>query len=165
MTGRMESKISNESASAGPRDRHWLFSVEKPRHYLDAVGAHFPLAFVSGLVLLVSYLLPGGKMIIRTCGFFRLTGYPCPFCGVTRSFSALAHGMWNYALTDCPLGILLYGVTALVFAWNAAGLLFGVKIHRGRWLCPGRRVGWFLFGLFVALTLANWLYRLALGLK
>ena len=165
MTGRMESKISNESASAGPCDRHRLFFAEKTPRYLDVVGAHFPLALVSGLVLLVSFLLPGGKMIVRTCGFFRLTGYPCPFCGLTRAFSAVAHGMWKHALTDCPLGILLYGVTALLFAWNAAGLLFGVKLHRGRWLRPGKRGGWVLFGLFVVLTLANWSYRLVLGFK
>ena len=161
----MESKTSNESTGAGLQSRRRIFSTEKPRHYLDVVGAHFPLALVSGLVLLASFLLPGGKMIVRTCGFFRMTGYPCPFCGVTRAFTALGHGMWNYALTDCPLGILLYGFTALVFAWNAAGLLFGVRLRRGRWLSPGRRMKWFFFWLFVALVLANWTYRLAVGLK
>jgi hypothetical protein len=46
-----------------------------------------------------------------TCPFLYLTGHPCPFCGGTRSFSAMWRGDLLHAARLYPLGPLLFLVT------------------------------------------------------
>jgi hypothetical protein len=126
---------------------------------------HLPWALIAGGVLLVTALLPLDRIPWTICTFLRITGYPCPTCGLTRGFVAMAHGQWPAVLRDCPLAALLYAATAFVFAVNAAALLCGVR------LTPGRRLEWRARAWVVCLcfcgllVLLNWVYRLALGLK
>lgn len=48
------------------------------------------------------------------CPFRRLTGLPCPGCGLTRSWVHLAHGQWGDALLANPFGLVTAaGVLAL----------------------------------------------------
>ena len=53
------------------------------------------------------------------CPFRRLTGLPCPGCGLTRSWVYLAHGWWRDAFLAHPFGpllaltVVLLGVTAV----------------------------------------------------
>lgn len=142
-----------------------FLSWTRPRSYWDAVGLHLPLALLTGIALLLSSCDKCGFLPLKHCTFLWLTGYPCPFCGFTRSFRAIAHGDWVYAIQNCPLACLLYIVVAVVFAWNMAGLILGVKIMRGRLLRlrpgTGGRAACFV-GILVIL---NWAYRLSLGLK
>jgi hypothetical protein len=99
------------------------------------------------------------------CTFLWLTGYPCPFCGFTRSFWAMTLGDWAFAFQNSPLACLVYVMAALVFAWNATGLLLGLRLERGKFLRlrPGR--GRWTIGSLTLLVLLNWAYRLILGLK
>ena len=77
----------------------------------------------------------------------------------------MAHGDWAFALYNSPIACLLYVAVVLVFAWNAAGLLFGVKISRNRLLrLKAGRARWAIAIFSVLLTL-NWAYRLGMGLK
>ena len=60
---------------------------------------------------------PPAEPHIRLCGFYCLTGYPCPLCGLTRAMFALAKGHFAEAMhfnALAPLGF------AMVFAlfWN-----------------------------------------------
>ncbi|WP_340537717.1 DUF2752 domain-containing protein [Nocardioides sp. GXZ039] len=49
------------------------------------------------------------------CPFRRLTGLPCPGCGLTRSWVYLAHGRWEDAFAAHPFGIVaVLAVVALV---------------------------------------------------
>jgi len=119
---------------------------------------------MAGLVLLPSILVPLEYMPFKSCTFLDLTGYPCPFCGVTRSFWALSEGNWAYALHNCPLAAPLYGITVLTFLWNAAALVSGLRMR----VLPlpqlgpgGVRAVW---ASVPALVVLNWGYRLALGL-
>jgi hypothetical protein len=57
------------------------------------------------------------------CPFRRITGMPCPGCGMTRSFVALAHGDLGAALAFNRLGPLLMVVFVVALAWKAASLL------------------------------------------
>lgn len=41
------------------------------------------------------------------CPFRRLTGLPCPGCGLTRSWVYLAHGWWREGFAANPFGIVL----------------------------------------------------------
>ena len=142
-----------------------FLSLTRPRSYWDVVGAHFPLALVTGIVLFVSRWIPGNLLPLRPCTFLQLTGYPCPFCGFTRSFQAMSHGDWVSALYNSPIACLVYVAVVLVFAWNAAGLLLGVKISRNRFLrLKAGRARWGI-AIFSVLLALNWAYRLGLGLK
>ena len=73
-----------------------------------------------------TYLYPSLStlhVVIPTCPFLLLTGHPCPFCGGTRSFSAMWRGDVFHAARLYPLGplffvlsfpVAVYGVWALV---------------------------------------------------
>ena len=51
---------------------------------------------------------------MRLCGFYGLTGRPCPLCGLTRALFALAKGHWAEAVhfnALSPLGfVMLFGL-------------------------------------------------------
>jgi hypothetical protein len=136
-----------------------------PRSYWDVVGKHLPLALVSGMALLVAGFVPLHLLPKRSCTFLDLTGYPCPFCGFSRSFWAMARWDWAYAFYEAPLACLFYITVVLTFAVNALGLLLGRQIRLSRLLWPqginARRVS-----IVVSVLLfLNWCYRLAMGLK
>lgn len=144
--------------------RSLFFSAWRPASYWDVVGPHLPLALVAGLPLLLAALVPLDRLPLRACTFLEWTGRPCPFCGLTRSFWAMAGGDWGFAVTNYPLAAPFYLAVAAVFAWNAAALLSGARLTRGRLLILGR---WRRPALVTAALLlaANWGYRLALGLQ
>jgi hypothetical protein len=142
-----------------------LFVWSRPRSYWDVVGKHLPLAFVSGMALLVASLVPLHLLPIRSCTFLNLTGYPCPFCGFSRSFWAMARWDWAYAFHEAPLACLFYMAVALTFAVNAAALLLGRQIRLSRLMSIKKKNVRWVFIIVSALFLMNWLYRLVLGLK
>jgi hypothetical protein len=142
-----------------------IVSWNRPPFYWDVVGAHLPLALASGTALAVSLLGPFHVAPFGACIFLKFSGYPCPFCGFTRSFQAMASGDWAFALRNCPLACVLYMGTAIVFAWNMAALLLGLRIARGRFLKLGRGLVPWMFGAISTLLVLNWAYRLVLGLK
>ncbi len=142
----------------------FLFTVDRPGYRLVLLRHLAPAILALG-VLLAAFFLPLDRIPYTLCLFLRLTGYPCPSCGFTRAFVAMAHGQWPAVMHLCPLAALFYAATALVFAVNAAALLCGVRLTPGSLLQWRLRawVGFFCF--FGLLILSNWLYRLALGLK
>ncbi|MFP4444752.1 MAG: DUF2752 domain-containing protein [Desulfosudaceae bacterium] len=144
--------------------RPLLFSAWRPASYWDVVGPHLPLALVAGLPLLLAAMVPLDRLPLVACTLLEWTGRPCPLCGLTRSFWAMAGGDWGFAVFNYPLAAPFYLAVAAVFAWNAAALLTGMRLARGRLLVPGRfrRTVYVTAALLLA---ANWGYRLALGLQ
>lgn len=110
------------------------------------------LALLLGLVLLAGVALQL-ELPLPSCPLRTHTGVPCPFCGSTRAFAALARLDFVSALEFNPL---------MSVAACAAGMLWGLGAMRAdqpglrlrSWL--GRRplAKWLLAG---ALAL-NWLY-------
>ena len=137
----------------------------RPSSYWDVMGKHLLLALLSGMALLLPGLVPLHLLPLRACTFLNLTGYPCPFCGFSRSFWAMARWDWAYAFHEAPLGCLFYIAVVLTFSINAAGLLLGRQIRPGRILSRGSQGVRWIFIVVSALFLLNWFYRLALGLK
>lgn len=149
----METRGANSWAS-------WV----RPRSYWDVVVHHLPLAVISGGALFLPYGVKIQNLPLIPCTFLHLTGYPCPFCGFTRSFWLIATGAWGDALANCPLAFGVYFFVAALFVWNASALIYrivllpGPKFHSK----PGRRLK--MTGIVCLLFLLNWAYRLAMGL-
>ncbi|TMC14918.1 MAG: DUF2752 domain-containing protein [Chloroflexi bacterium] len=62
---------------------------------------------------------------LPTCPFLLLTGHPCPFCGGTRSFSAMWRGDILHAARLYPLGPLFFALTFPVAAYGIWALVSG----------------------------------------
>jgi hypothetical protein len=60
---------------------------------------------VAGAVVLPRTVLRGSPVI---CPFRRVTGLPCPTCGLSRSWQAAAHLRLGESLGDHPLGVATF---------------------------------------------------------
>jgi hypothetical protein len=89
---------------------------------LDIAGAALAIGQLSASAWLVPVgdriALPGGAELGDLCWFHAVFHVPCPLCGMTRSFAALAHGDAAAALRFHPAGPLLCAAM-LVFAVGA----------------------------------------------
>lgn len=97
----------------------------------SALSVEFPLlVFLAAVVFLSVTLTPEIKLnvfgrafhLVSLSWFRDLTGVPCLFCGMTRSFVAMGGMELRQAFVFHPLGPVLYGVWTL--ASLAAGVLF-----------------------------------------
>ena len=142
-----------------------VLRIVRPPSYWDVVGHHAPLALATGIALAASRFLPVQRLPLKFCLFSRGTGYPCPFCGMTRTFVAMAHAQWSAAWHNSPLAAGLFILTGLTFLWHALALAFGVRVVPGPALRPGPRATRALLAGGALLVLLNWAYRLHAGLK
>ena len=112
--------------------------------------------------LLVGYGWQPDQLPIPACTFLRITGYPCAFCGTTRSFFLMAKGHAGEALKEAPLGVLVYAVVVVTLGWCLIRSIKPRSASAGQ--CAGR---WARAGIYAAIiaAIANWVYRLAMGLK
>ena len=81
--------------------------------------------------LLLTFLALYTPPFYPLCGFRWLTGRPCPLCGLTRAFFALAKGHWAEAIRLHALSPLAAGVCIMMFArktprWLPVLVLFAV---------------------------------------
>ena len=89
--------------------------------------------------------------------FFKLTGIPCPTCGLTTSFAHSARLHFHEAFITQPFGVLLFSLTVISIP------LFIVLLRRRiAWstVILARGVDWLIYFLIVA-GLAGWLYKIA----
>jgi hypothetical protein len=89
-----------------------------------------------------------------TCTFLRVTGVPCPGCGLTRSFISIAHGHPRDAWRFNPAGILFFAVVAFQVpyrAWQIVRIRHGRDEHRFTSFDQ-----WTIVGL-IGLLLVQWL--------
>lgn len=70
------------------------------------------------LGILLSYTPPAVPRF-RLCGFYWLTGIPCPLCGLTRGLFALAKGHWRQAVGFNALTPLAGAMLASLW-WDGA---------------------------------------------
>jgi hypothetical protein len=92
-------------------------------HHLRAAGA----AMLG--IAAIRPLLPVG--LGPPCPLRTLTGIPCPFCGMTRSVTAVVHGHLGASLALNPAGIVAVLLAiALLLAWRVR------RITYATWLVP-----------------------------
>ena len=84
----------------------------------------WPSTYFLAVLLVASALLPlpqnnaiAGMPSI--CVFHNFTGWPCPGCGLTRSWVSMAHGQFASALVWHPLGPLLFLSALFYSVWSA----------------------------------------------
>ncbi|MBX5480629.1 MAG: DUF2752 domain-containing protein [Myxococcaceae bacterium] len=54
-----------------------------------------------------AFVLPFEGFGVDLCAVHRVTGLPCPGCGLTRAFISVAHGEWLVALGANPFVLVL----------------------------------------------------------
>lgn len=111
-------------------------------------------ALLSGFLL--HFWTPSGGASDSVCLFRRTLDLPCPGCGLTRAFAALAKGQIAASWHLHPFAILL--TVELGVAW----LIVGWWLWRGRPLPASRRVMPYVL-VQVAVYLALWTGRVATG--
>jgi hypothetical protein len=160
--GAPQGGAAGEGSGKGRAGRARLLSWSRPESYWEVVVAHLPLAMVTGIALMLPHAVSCDDLPLIPCTFLTLTGYPCPFCGLTRSFWAIAHGDWAFALHNAPMSCLIYVGTALLFSWHLTALITGLRIRSSLFrLLTSPLFLW----LMVSLAISNWAYRLFRGLE
>ena len=95
----------------------WTLSSQQAntRQIRAALGAALLFAFFW-------WYSPAAEPAFRLCPFFRLTARPCPLCGITRAFCALAKGHWSQAIhfnALSPLGFVMLFSLFWNWPWRA----------------------------------------------
>jgi len=145
--------ISNASSITNPKSR-----IRYP-----VTPVRFALTLTTGILLLLSFVVPINRLVLFECPFLRITGLPGPLCGFTRSIWAISAGNWVYATVNCPLAWLVYAALAGGFAWNAGSILFGIKTTNRNLPGLNRVRANRATGVAIALVVFNWIYRLSFG--
>ena len=113
------------------------------------------------LTLLAARFFPFDRVPLGFCPLRTFTGVPCPSCGGTRSFVALAHLELGEAIRMNPLAALV-GIGAMLYVAYSFGVwALGWK----RWRPEAHseaRVRLLRYGVLGAVTL-NWIYLIAIG--
>ncbi|MHB9112671.1 MAG: DUF2752 domain-containing protein [Thermoleophilia bacterium] len=96
--------------------------------------------------------------LLYTCPFFALTGIPCLFCGMTRSFLAMGGLDVGQSLSYHPLGPALF----ILFAGLAVALAVSVVSRRRIRVSIGSALRRRLVTGGAALLLAAWLVKVVI---
>jgi hypothetical protein len=86
------------------------------------------------------------------CTFYKVTGMPCPACGMTTSFALLAHGDIGGSLQAHPIGTLLALFCLALIPWIVLCAVRG-RLYLIR--SVERSLTWLLF-IFLVLLLGRW---------
>jgi hypothetical protein len=103
-----------------------------------------------------AWLNPDRPLPVDLCLFKRLTGLPCPTCGLTRAFCHAVRGNWISSVRYHPAGIML---AAAVIGW---ALWLGLEAANGvPWRDDLRpRLRTFLLVAGISLSSVNWIVHL-----
>lgn len=119
------------------------------------------LAAAALALILLAGVIQHRAIALPPCGLKTLSGLPCPACGSTRAFAALATGDVGHAFVLNPLAVasvFVIGLAALLTCLDAA-LVAGRGARRISGALTPRVLGWGTGMLVVA----NWAYLIVEG--
>ncbi len=137
----------------------WAALSDRARVRVVGLALGLPAAGVIGIA---RWLTPSPEgfgthrqLGLAGCTMLTLTGWPCPMCGMTTTFSLLAHFRGLEAFANQPFGPVLFLGTLLVAAGGLADAVTGRDVlgwgkqkilrNEGRWavvLFTGMFIGW-----------------------
>ena len=89
------------------------------------------LGCISAFVLIAGVILhPSNLPAFSLCFFARLTGHPCPGCGLVRSFCCISHGMISTAWQYNPFGFAFYILAIILTVRVVSGFHRSPRIVR-----------------------------------
>ena len=98
----------------------------------DRTITSFEVLGIVGLIgLFVARFIPVAKLIpFWGCGFRKMTGYPCPGCGLTRAADHFAHLDLHGAFVANPLGMFGAACFLVAAVWTLLHFVFKVPTPR-----------------------------------
>ena len=115
-------------------------------------------ALVASGLLASAFVLPARRPLpLDLCVLHRLTGLPCPTCGLSRSVCLFARGEWGASLVMHPAGGLAFGALVIAAAWLTWEAVTDRDLERALRIRLTRA----LLGVGGGLSLAVWVLRLA----
>ncbi len=96
------------------------------------------------------------QMGLLPCATSFLLGIPCPFCGMTTSFSLMAHGRPFLAFQTQAAGAVLFVACVVAFLASVAGFATGRFPPLVHYSTVGR---WF-WKVGLAILILSWVYKM-----
>lgn len=95
------------------------------------------------------------------CGFYKITGIPCPTCGVTTSFVLGAHFKFKESFFAQPVGFVVFiliflGAVAATVFFLAGKSLFNLNLKVS---------GYKIAIIILTFVLISWIYKIFIYLK
>ena len=119
-----------------------------------------------GVFLVARYLEPSERGLgthhqlgMSPCNFLTLTGIPCPGCGMTTTFSHLAHGNFWPALGTQPFGVVLFFFMLVLFCLGLIDFVFGKALVQSGVEILSQRHKLFLCFFFSGMFL-GWVFKI-----
>ncbi len=146
--------LPETEASAGA----WfvLTRTERRSAALAALG-------IIGVFAVAAILTPDARGVgthqqlgLPPCMTETVLGVPCPFCGMTTSFSYMAHGQVVEAVMVQPAGALGFIIAAALALGFSTAVATGAAPTKWREICRSRKV-FILGGVTIGLA---WLYKI-----
>ena len=128
------------------------------KHILSDRARNFSVALLCFAAPVLSFF-PDVLRLPR-CTFRTLTGFPCPFCGMTRAFCEISTFSAKSAFAIQPAGVLIY-LLCIVF-----GLFFLLRGAFGKSFVDLRRMRYWTktFNAVLGLILVIWVCRVVWSL-
>ena len=115
------------------------------------------------VLMVAAYLRPSEQGLgtheqlgLPACGWIVAADLPCPTCGMTTAFSHAANGDLYGSIGAQPFGALLAVFTATVVVAAGWTALTGSRLAPFMAGLFGRRIGWFVLGMFIA----AWIWKI-----
>lgn len=134
----------------------------------ERINRIFCLGLTSFPLLTTWIYRQGSSVPFLSCPIRSLTGIPCPSCGMTRSFLALAKGNLAESISYHLFGPLLFLILLIVAVHTGTELLIGRKLFppyykilyrlQLHWIGLASFLGYYLIRLFSGKIAGNFLY-------
>jgi len=157
--------LSNSDRSSFSNTEPFLGSSESSAYTRNDQIVYSVLITFAAIVLAIArWLHPAAngygthqQLGLPPCAFFKLTGIPCPSCGLTTSFAHAARLHLYQAFITQPFGVIAFCLTVIsipLFAWLIRRRIAWKEVIHAR----GVDV---MLYLLIAIYLISWLYKIA----